>query len=136
MNKELMQKALDALTCSDEVDDPGHRCGHCDDYVDRNRVVREALAAALALPDAQPIGFVDHWGSPYWYNADNNPPPDDTQLYAAPQPAPAPAPSAVDFDSQEFYELMQTYRHTPGNEIFATGQAFEAVKNYCKRCQQ
>lgn len=45
--------ALDALTCSGEADDPGHRCGHCDDYVDRNGVVRAALRDALASAEAQ-----------------------------------------------------------------------------------
>ena len=44
---ELMQAALDALTCTGESDDPGHRCGHCDDYVDRNGQVRAALRARL-----------------------------------------------------------------------------------------
>ena len=43
----LMQAALDALTCTGESDDPGHRCGHCDDYVDRNGQVRAALRARL-----------------------------------------------------------------------------------------
>ena len=41
----LLQAALDALTCTGESDDPGHRCGHCDDYVDRNGQVRAALRA-------------------------------------------------------------------------------------------
>lgn len=45
--------ALDALTCSGEADDPGHRCGHCDDYVDRNGVVRAALRDALSAAEAQ-----------------------------------------------------------------------------------
>ena len=43
----LLQAALDALTCTGEADDPGHRCGHCDDYVDRNGQVRAALRARL-----------------------------------------------------------------------------------------
>jgi len=42
------QQALEALTCTGEGDDPGHRCGYCDDYVDRNGPVRAALRAALA----------------------------------------------------------------------------------------
>ena len=45
--------ALEALTCSGEQDDPGHRCGHCDDYVDRNGVVRASLRAAIAAAEAQ-----------------------------------------------------------------------------------
>jgi len=44
---EAMKQALEALTCSDEHDDPGHRCSHCDDYVDRNGPVRAALRAAI-----------------------------------------------------------------------------------------
>ena len=43
----LLQAALDTLTCTGESDDPGHRCGHCDDYVDRNGQVRAALRARL-----------------------------------------------------------------------------------------
>ena len=46
-DEALMQAALDALTCTGESDDPGHRCGHCDDYVDRNGQVRAALRARL-----------------------------------------------------------------------------------------
>ena len=46
-DEALMQAALDALTCTGESDDPGHRCGHCDDYVDRNGHVRAALRARL-----------------------------------------------------------------------------------------
>lgn len=50
---EAAKAALDAMTCSGEADDPGHRCGHCDDYVDRNGVVRAALRDALASAEAQ-----------------------------------------------------------------------------------
>ena len=42
-----VRKSDDALTCTGESDDPGHRCGHCDDYVDRNGQVRAALRARL-----------------------------------------------------------------------------------------
>jgi hypothetical protein len=35
------------LTCSGEDDDPGHRCSHCDDYVDRNGPLRAALRERL-----------------------------------------------------------------------------------------
>ena len=49
------QQALEALTCTGEGDDPGHRCGYCDDYVDRNGPVRAALRAALAEPQTT------HW---------------------------------------------------------------------------
>jgi len=34
---------VDALTCTGEDDDPGHRCSHCDDYVDRNGTLRAAI---------------------------------------------------------------------------------------------
>lgn len=52
---EAARAALDALTCSDEDDGPGHRCSHCDDYVDRNGPVRTALRAAIeAAEGAQP----------------------------------------------------------------------------------
>lgn len=45
--RKAAELALYALTCSDENDDPGHRCLRCDDYVDRNGSVRDALRAAL-----------------------------------------------------------------------------------------
>ena len=44
---EAARAALDALSCDGGPDDPGHRCSHCDDYVDRNGPVREALRVAL-----------------------------------------------------------------------------------------
>lgn len=31
-------------------------------------------------------------------------------------------------ESQEFYELMQTYRHTPVTEFVAVSTAFDAIK--------
>lgn len=45
--KQLARESLHVLTCSEEDDDPGHRCSHCDDYVDRNGPHRNALRAAL-----------------------------------------------------------------------------------------
>ena len=54
-DREVMQMALEALTCTGKDDDPGHRCGHCDDYVDRNGLVRAALRAQLAQPDRQAL---------------------------------------------------------------------------------
>ncbi len=54
VDRALLEQALDALTCSGDNDDPGHRCSHCDDYVDRNSVVRQALRAALAAPQPAP----------------------------------------------------------------------------------
>lgn len=54
-DRELMQQALEALTCSGEDDDPGHRCTHCDDYVDRNGTLRAALRDRLAQPEQEPI---------------------------------------------------------------------------------
>ncbi len=50
VNQRLLDAArgaLDALSCSGEPDEPGHRCTHCDDYVDRNNAVRNQLRAAL-----------------------------------------------------------------------------------------
>lgn len=38
----------DALACTGESHDPGHRCAHCDEYVDRNSVVRKLIRAVLA----------------------------------------------------------------------------------------
>lgn len=45
---EALRMALDALSCTGDPDDPGHRCGHCDEYVDRNSVVRKLIRAVLA----------------------------------------------------------------------------------------
>ena len=50
--ERLARESLHVLTCSEEDDDPGHRCSHCDDYVDRNGPHRNALRAALK--DAKP----------------------------------------------------------------------------------
>ena len=50
-----MKQALEALTCSDEHDDLGHRCSHCDDYVDQNGPVRAALRAAIAEASKQDV---------------------------------------------------------------------------------
>jgi hypothetical protein len=50
-DRQLLQQALDALTCNGEDDDPGHRCAHCDDYVDRNGPLRAALRYRLAQCD-------------------------------------------------------------------------------------
>ena len=44
---EALRMALDALSCTGDPDDPGHRCGHCDEYVDRNSVVRKLIRAVL-----------------------------------------------------------------------------------------
>ena len=43
----LIRLLLEALECSGEPDDPGHRCSHCDDYVDRNSVLRNAARKRL-----------------------------------------------------------------------------------------
>ncbi len=46
--EQLTRESLNVLRCADENgDDPGHRCSHCDDYVDRNGPHRDALRAAL-----------------------------------------------------------------------------------------
>ena len=55
--RDAAQAALEALECGDEETNPGHRCGHCDDYVDRNGLVRAALRAALAEPAPEPVAW-------------------------------------------------------------------------------
>ena len=49
---ELLREALEALTCGDTGDDleDSHRCGRCDEYVDRNAKLRMKIRAALARP--------------------------------------------------------------------------------------
>ena len=44
---ELIRQLVEALECNGEPDDPGHRCSHCDEYVDRNSVLRKAGRARL-----------------------------------------------------------------------------------------
>ena len=46
-DEALIRMMLEALECSGEPDDPGHRCSHCDDYVDRNSVLRNAARKRL-----------------------------------------------------------------------------------------
>ena len=46
-DEALIRQMLEALECSGEPDDPGHRCSHCDDYVDRNSVLRNAARKRL-----------------------------------------------------------------------------------------
>lgn len=46
-DEALIRLMLEALECSGEPDDPGHRCSHCDDYVDRNSVLRNAARKRL-----------------------------------------------------------------------------------------
>ena len=41
--RDAAQAGLDALDCDGE----SHRCGRCDEYVDRNGVAREQLQAAM-----------------------------------------------------------------------------------------
>ena len=43
----LIRKLVEALECSGEPDDPGHRCSYCDDYVDRNSRLRNAARLRL-----------------------------------------------------------------------------------------
>ena len=43
----LIRLMLEALECSGEPDDPGHRCSYCDDYVDRNSRLRNAARLRL-----------------------------------------------------------------------------------------
>ena len=44
---ELIRQLVEALECNGEPDDPGHRCIHCDEYVDRNSVLRKVARARL-----------------------------------------------------------------------------------------
>lgn len=48
--RELLRESLEALTCGDTGDDleDSHRCGRCDEYVDRNAKLRMKIRAALA----------------------------------------------------------------------------------------
>ena len=43
----LIRQLVEALECNGEPDDPGHRCIHCDEYVDRNSVLRKVARARL-----------------------------------------------------------------------------------------
>ena len=43
----LIRQLVEALECSGEPDDPGHRCSYCDDYVDRNSRLRNAARLRL-----------------------------------------------------------------------------------------
>lgn len=43
---------------------------------------------------------------------------------------------AVDVESQEFYELMQSYRHMPPGNQAAVCMAFEAVKKFVRGIAQ
>lgn len=52
---EALRMALDALSCTGESHDPGHRCTHCDDYVDRNSVVRKLIRAVLAAQGGKDV---------------------------------------------------------------------------------
>ena len=47
--RTLLSEALDALYCGEEGDifERSHRCGRCDDYVDRNGVIRMKIEEAL-----------------------------------------------------------------------------------------
>lgn len=46
---EALKLALDAMNCGDTGDDleDSHRCGKCDEYVDRNAPVRQRIRALL-----------------------------------------------------------------------------------------
>lgn len=46
-DEALIRQLVEALECNGEPDDPGHRCSHCDDYVDRNSVLRYAARKRL-----------------------------------------------------------------------------------------
>ena len=49
--RALLAEALDAMHCEDDGDGiTSHRCGRCDEFVDRNDKVRDRIKAALAEP--------------------------------------------------------------------------------------
>ena len=52
--RELLREALESLTCGDTGDDleDSHRCGRCDEYVDRNAKLRTKIRTALASTPA------------------------------------------------------------------------------------
>ena len=54
-DEALIRQMLEALECSGEPDDPGHRCSHCDDYVDRNSVLRNAARKRLEAVGADGV---------------------------------------------------------------------------------
>lgn len=64
--------------------------------------------------------------------------PDGIGAGIPPDGAPSmPAPeAAADVESQEFYELMQSYRHMPAGNQAAVCAAFEAVKNFVRGAAQ
>ena len=92
IERSVVEQALEALTCTGEHDDPGHRCTHCDDYVDRNSPARAALRAALEQPQVEQSSVVGVIG---WKNHLPNSgtvvhwtalmPPLGTKLYIHPQ---------------------------------------------------
>jgi len=49
--RALLVEAWEALHCEDDGDGvTSHRCGRCDEFVDRNDKVRDRIKAALAEP--------------------------------------------------------------------------------------
>jgi hypothetical protein len=49
--RALLAAAWEALHCDDDGDGiTSHRCGRCDEFVDRNDKVRDRIKAALAEP--------------------------------------------------------------------------------------
>ena len=83
-DREIMQQSLEALTCSGEDDDPGHRCTHCDDYVDRNGPLRAALRERLAQPEQEPVSSVVVRDGLPTLLKDRDIKPSDKRLYTAP----------------------------------------------------
>lgn len=60
VKRELLERALDALDCPGCS--IGHRCGKCDNDVDNNGVVRDAIIAALSAPERKPMMDQDTLG--------------------------------------------------------------------------
>lgn len=44
--RALLRETVEVLTCDEATDEP-HWCPHCDEYVDRNSVLRDKIRAAL-----------------------------------------------------------------------------------------
>lgn len=62
VKRELLERALDALDCPGCS--IGHRCGKCDNDVDNNGVVRDAIIAALSAPERKPMTLAEIKSNP------------------------------------------------------------------------
>ena len=48
MTRELLEQALDALTCFASEDGYGHACGRCDESIDSSGELRAAIRAEIS----------------------------------------------------------------------------------------